>query len=973
MYRAAYRNYGDHEAVALTHSISAGTSVGMRWYELRNLSTTPTVYQQGTHAPDAQYRWMGSVAMDKAGNLALGYSVSSGTVYPSIRYTGRLASDPLGALEAEVAMASGTGSQTTLSRWGDYSSLSVDPVDDCTFWYTNEYLRTTGSFNWNTRIASFKFPGCGSTTPTSDFTISATPATQTITAGASTTYTVTTAVSSGSSSSVNLSVTGLPAGVSGSFNPATVTSGGGSTLTITTLTSTAAGTYPLTIAGAGANKTHSASTSLTVNAAVLGNSATFIKADTTSQGNWKSAYGSDGCIIVHDATIIPAYAQVVLANESAYTWNADTTDIRALQKGTTPGRIASTWFSYSYFTIDINLTDGKSHQITLYGLDWDAVGRAESIEVLDVNTLGVLDTRSLSAFAGGQYVSWNVSGHVRFRIARTAGTNAVISGLFFGAGGTAPAPDFSVSATPPAQSVAPGTAATYNVTVTALNGFSSAVSLTLTGAPAGSSASFNPSLISGAGSSVLTLTTSPSVTAGTYPLAITASTGSLSHSYSVNLTIVSAGGGANSATFVNNDTGTQGNWKSMYGNDGYAVVQDGTLFPAYATVTLASQDSYTWNGNTTDIRALQHAGASGRIASTWFASRFTIDVNLTDGLSHQLALYCLDWDYGGRVETIDVLDSVSGAVLDSRSVSAFAAGQYLVWNLTGHVQFRITKNAGSNAVVSGLFFAGAVSPGFTLSATPPSQTAVSGAQANYTATVTATNGFTGSVALRVQGLPTGAVGTFNPTTVNGSGSSNLSVVTASGTAAGNYPLTITAASGALTRSVIVTLAVGVSASSSAAFVTFDTASQGNWKTLYGTDGYNVVNDTTSYPAYAQVTTAGASALTWASATTDVRALQRAGSGRIAATLYASNYFTVDVNLTDGASHKVSIYFLDWDNLGVSETVDMLDPVSGALLDRRLVSGFSGGAYLTWNLSGHVIVRFTQTGPAYAALSGLFFK
>src|SRR5690348_501593 len=104
---------------------------------------------------------MGSIAMDKVGDIALGYSASSSSAFPSIRYTGRVPSDPAGTLEAESSILAGGGSQTgNLHRWGDYSSMSVDPVDDCTFWFTTEYLKTSGSFNWSTQIASFKFPGC---------------------------------------------------------------------------------------------------------------------------------------------------------------------------------------------------------------------------------------------------------------------------------------------------------------------------------------------------------------------------------------------------------------------------------------------------------------------------------------------------------------------------------------------------------------------------------------------------------------------------------------------------------------------------------------------------------------------------------------------------------------------------------------------------------------------------------------------
>ncbi|MBV9670678.1 MAG: hypothetical protein JOZ43_06955 [Acidobacteriales bacterium] len=171
MYRLSYRNYGSHESLYVNHSVDAGTSVGARWYELRNIATTPTVAQQSTYAPDAKYRWMGSIASDQQGNLALGYSHSSSVDHPGIRVTGRLASDPASTMQSETVLFTGGGSQNdTYYRWGDYSSMSLDPSDDCTFWYTNEYYATTGSFNWSTRIGSFKFPNCGGT-PAPDLTI----------------------------------------------------------------------------------------------------------------------------------------------------------------------------------------------------------------------------------------------------------------------------------------------------------------------------------------------------------------------------------------------------------------------------------------------------------------------------------------------------------------------------------------------------------------------------------------------------------------------------------------------------------------------------------------------------------------------------------------------------------------------------------------------------------------------------------
>jgi hypothetical protein len=164
MYRVAYRHFPDnHEAIVFNHTVDAGTNkAAVRWYEVRGINGTPSIYQQGTFDPNTDHHWMGSFAMDSQGNAALGYSVSSSVTFPSVRYSGRLATDPLGQLpQGEAAIVNGTGSQTgTAGRWGDYSSMVVDPADDCTFWYTNEYYITTTAVNWQTMIGKFKFPSC---------------------------------------------------------------------------------------------------------------------------------------------------------------------------------------------------------------------------------------------------------------------------------------------------------------------------------------------------------------------------------------------------------------------------------------------------------------------------------------------------------------------------------------------------------------------------------------------------------------------------------------------------------------------------------------------------------------------------------------------------------------------------------------------------------------------------------------------
>jgi hypothetical protein len=186
MFRLTYRNFGDHESLMVNHTVDTppdpSTGVarnGVRWYELRNVSATPTVYQQGTFAPfdpaslnGPLWRWMGSLAMDHSGNIAIGYSASGPNYFPSLHYAGRLTGDPLGQLtQGEAVMFLGQGIEVNTgifpfrNRWGDYSAITVDPNDDCTFWYTNEYLAPNAPtdvfpVDWHTRIGSFRFPTC---------------------------------------------------------------------------------------------------------------------------------------------------------------------------------------------------------------------------------------------------------------------------------------------------------------------------------------------------------------------------------------------------------------------------------------------------------------------------------------------------------------------------------------------------------------------------------------------------------------------------------------------------------------------------------------------------------------------------------------------------------------------------------------------------------------------------------------------
>ncbi len=271
MFRLAYRNFGDHEALVGNFSASAASVAGLRWFELRSATSgTPTVFQESTYQPDTDWRWMGSAAMDTNGNLAIAYSASSPTINPQLRYAGRLVGDPLSTLpQAEVHLLDGAGHQTgTSSRWGDYSDLTVDPVDDCTFWFTSEYYATTGSFGWKTRIGSFKFPSC-SQAP--GFSLSPTPGSTSVCAGTPALYTVAVGSVSGYNSPVTLALGGNPAASVGTFLPNPVlTLPGSSNLSVATV-GVATGNYTMSINGTGVGAANqSASIGMNVFAAVPG-------------------------------------------------------------------------------------------------------------------------------------------------------------------------------------------------------------------------------------------------------------------------------------------------------------------------------------------------------------------------------------------------------------------------------------------------------------------------------------------------------------------------------------------------------------------------------------------------------------------------------------------------------------------------------------------------------------------------------
>jgi subtilisin-like proprotein convertase family protein len=240
MHRLGYRNFGTHQSLVGNFVTDIGSNIGgIRWFELRKTGAGAwTLYQEGTYAPTtSDNRWMGGIAQDGSGNIALGYNVSSQTIYPSIRYAGRLASDPLGTLpQGEYTLVNGSGVNGS-NRYGDYSAMAIDPIDDCTFWFTGQW---NAASQWSTRIGAFRFDACGTT----NFTLNVTPDSQQICLPADATYSVATAAVGGFTGNVSLSAAGNPG--TATFTPNPVGAPGNSSLVIS---GAAVGAYSFDVIG----------------------------------------------------------------------------------------------------------------------------------------------------------------------------------------------------------------------------------------------------------------------------------------------------------------------------------------------------------------------------------------------------------------------------------------------------------------------------------------------------------------------------------------------------------------------------------------------------------------------------------------------------------------------------------------------------------------------------------------------------
>ena len=509
-------------------------------------------------------------------------------------------------------------------------------------------------------------------------------------------------------------------------------------------------------------------------------------------------YGSQGVDIAGVGNTLPSYA-VASTTGILYSYAASTTDVRAPLDLSGSGRTAEDWYSPSNsFDFNLDLSNGSSHQVALYLLDFDKQNRQESVQVLDAGTDAVLATQTVYPFINGAYALFNVSGNVIFRMSRLSGGGPVLTGVFL---------DPVSGATP-----------------------------------------------------IPTPTPTPAPTP------------------------------TPSATFLSLNTSTQGNWRGVYGSQGVDISGVGDTLLSYATASTTGIP-YTWAASTTDVRAPQNLNGTGRTAAEWYAgSTFDFDLGLTDGATHQVALYLVDFDGQNRQETIQVLSASTKTLLSAETVYPFSGGDYALFNVSGGVIFRITKLSGGSPSLTGIFVDPVYGPSSSTSRAP-SQT-----------------------------------------------SSSPSPV----------PM-----------------------STSASYISQDTGTQGNWRGLYGSQGVDIAGVGDTLPAYAVTTTTGAE-YTWAASTTDVGApLDLTGSDRTAAEWYGASSFDFNLNLTDGKTHRVALYLVDYDNQNRQESIQVLNASDDGLLATETIYPFSGGDYVLFNVNGSVTFRLSALSGGSSTLSGVF--
>lgn len=931
------------EAVWTQHTVGGSGRSIVRWYEL--LPGSLTIRQQGQLSSGTDFYWNAAISPSSAGNDAMiSYNRGSSSLLPLIGAQTRTSSTPLGQMDAgEVILGSSSDAdQETLfpgnctanpCRWGDYSGATPDPINPGVVWGSNQLSGPAffGFAQWTTQNYAITTSGTPPTAPAPPTGLSA---------GApnSSQISLTWTASNGATS---YKVQRSPDGTTGWTQVGTSTS---TTFTDSGLTPSTAYYYRVIASNSVGDSDPSNVASATTPVGLSYSQA--------PQGSWVGAYGGDGYALLNwndgsDLFSLPQ-SSLVVDQASRHVWSTGTTAVQALQSPDTATRRATCVFDGNQVRLHLTFATAYSGTVHLYAVDWDSLGRRESITVNDGSgnrTANISTDFSLGAWVSAP-VNVAAGGTVTVTVTRIAGVNAVLSGLFLGGAPAATVPPTGLSAS-------------------ALN--SSQIGLTWNASSGATSYKVQRSPDGSAGwaqvgtSSTTTFTDSGLAASTTYFYRVLASN-SVGDSGPSNVASATTSAG------LSYSQSPQGNWVGVYGGDGYALLNwnggsDLVSLPQ-SSLFFDQGGRYLWTSATSSVQALQSPDTTTRHAACFCdTSQVRVRFVFSTAYSGSVHIYAVDWDSLGRRETVTVDDgsgdrtaNISGDFSQGAWVNApinVAAG--------GTLTLTVTRTAGVNAVVSGIFLGGAPT-----AAVPP--TGLSASALNSSQISLSWNASSGATFYKIQRSPDGStgwaqVGTSSTTSFTDSGLSSSTTyyyrVMASNNLGDSDPSNVASA----------TTAAGLSYSQSP---------QGSWVGVYGADGYALLNwnngsDLVSLPQSNLVFDQGGR-YQWSSATTSVQALQSPdAASRRADCFYDGSQIRLHLTFAASYSGSVHLYAVDWDSLGRRETITVND---GSGDKTANISGdFSQGAWVNVPVivaaGGTVTVTVTRTAGVNAVLSGLF--
>ncbi len=940
------------EAVWTQHTIAGSGRSVVRWYEF--VPGSLSIRQQGTLASSTDYYWNAAISPSSVGSDAMiSYNRGSASLLSLIGAQTRTSSTPLGQMDAgEVVLGqSSAADQETLfqgnctsnpCRWGDYSGATPDPLNPGVVWGSNQIDGPTffGYAQWQTQNFAITTGGAPPAPP----------------------GTPTGLVASGIDAS-SIGLTWNPASSATSYKVQRSPDGstgwtqvGTSTTTSSTDTGLAAATTYYYRVLASNNVGDSAPSNV-----ASARTAVSIPFSQSPQGSWVGLYGVDGYALLGwnggDLVSIPN-ASLSVDQGQRFIWQNPSSDVRGLQSPDASMREATCAYDANQVKIHVTFTAAYTGTIHVYAMDFDSLGRRETITINDGS--GPQTATLSSDFSQGAWANASISvatgGTVSVTVNRTAGMNGVVSGIVFGGAPPAPAPPTGLAAA-------------------ALN--SSQVKLTwnaVSGAGIGyqvqRSADGSTGWTQVGTSSTTSFVDSWLIPSATYFYRVTATNGpAISGPSNVASATTSAGLPASQSP--------QGSWVGVYGVDGSALLgwNGGDLVSIpNASLSVDQGQRFIFSNPSTDVRALQSPDGTTREATCAYdGNQVKVRITFTAAYSGAIHVYVLDFDSLGRRETVTINDGSGPQTANLNS--DFSQGAWVNASISvaagGTVSVTVTRTAGINGVISGIFLGGAppAPPAPTgLAAGPLNSSQISASPLNSSQISLAWNAVGGATGYKVQRSPDGSTGWTQVGTSNAASFTDSWLVPST-----TYFYRVTASNGSASSA-----PSNVASATTPAGLGTSQSPQGNWVGVFGADGSALLGwnggDLVSIPNATFSVDQGQRHV-WQNPSSDVRGLQSPdASAREATCAFDANQVKVLITFSSAYSGTIHVYATDFDALGRRETITVND--GSGPQTANLNSDFSQGAWVAASISvaagGTVNVTVTRMAGMNAVVSGIVF-